>query len=174
MKHYLTKKNTRIQMCCRKTTMASLHTTRHCLLDQSICERPHSTYRTFQQTSQTLTTLPSRNQALQVHNTSATLNSSTNNCLDLEIYVDADWAGCPTTRKSTSGFNIKLLNATIAFGSRTQATVAFSPTKSDLYAICTGVNEGLHQRSFLLSSWKPAYALQSTYAFAPTLQQARA
>ena len=48
-----------------------------------------------------------------------TLNSDTNNCLDLETYVDADWAGCPT-RKSTSGFNTKRLNATIAGGSRTQ------------------------------------------------------
>ena len=43
-----------------ETAMASLHTTRHCLLYQRTCKRPHSTYRTFQQTSQTLTTLPSR------------------------------------------------------------------------------------------------------------------
>ena len=70
-----------------------------------------------------------------------TLNSDTNNCLGLEIYVDADWAGCPTTRKSTPGFNIKLLNTTIAFGSAQQN-----------YAICTGANEGLHLRSFLLET----------------------
>ena len=81
-----------------------------------------------------------------------TLNSDTNNCLDLEIYIDADWAGCPTTRKPTSGFNITLLNTTIAFGSRTQATVALSSAESALYAICTGVLEGLHLRSFLLET----------------------
>ena len=42
--------------------------------------------------------------------------------LDLDIVVDADWAGCPTTRRSTTGFVIRFLGATINFNSRTQAT----------------------------------------------------
>ena len=72
--------------------------------------------------------------------------------LDLEVYVDADWAGCPLTRKSTSGFIIYLLGALIQFGSRTQATVAQSSAESELYAICTGVNESLHIKEFLIES----------------------
>ena len=47
---------------------------------------------------------------------------------------------------------INILNSTIAFGSQTQATVALSPAESELYAICTGVNEGLHLKSFLLET----------------------
>ena len=48
-----------------------------------------------------------------------TLRANTNNILDLDVHVDADWAGCPTKRKSTSGFNIIFLGTTVAFGSRT-------------------------------------------------------
>ena len=36
---------------------------------------------------------------------------------DLNIYVDSDWAGCKTTRKSTTGFVITFLGATINYGS---------------------------------------------------------
>ena len=81
-----------------------------------------------------------------------TLRANTNNILDLDVHVDAGWAGCPTTRKSTSGFNIIFLGTTVAFGSRTQATIALSSAESELYAICTGVNEGLHLRNFLLET----------------------
>ena len=81
-----------------------------------------------------------------------TLRANTNNILGLDVHVDADWAGCPTTRKSTSGFNIIFLGTTVAFGSRTQATIALSSAESELYAICTGVNEGLHHRNFLLET----------------------
>ena len=38
--------------------------------------------------------------------------------------VDTDGAGCATTRKSTTGFLIKAFDATIHYGSRTQATIA--------------------------------------------------
>ena len=81
-----------------------------------------------------------------------TLRANTNNILDLDVHVDAGWAGCPTTRKSTSGFNIIFLGTTVAFGSRTQATIALSSAESELYAICTGVNEELHLRNFLLET----------------------
>ena len=41
---------------------------------------------------------------------------------DLDVFVDSDWAGCATTRKSTSGFVIKFMGSTIHFGTRTEAT----------------------------------------------------
>ena len=81
-----------------------------------------------------------------------TPRANTNNILDLDVHVDADWAGCPASRKSTSGFNIIFLATTVAFDSRTQATIALSSAESELYAICTGVNEGLHLRNFLLET----------------------
>ena len=40
---------------------------------------------------------------------------------DLDVFVDWGLAGCTTTRKSTSGFVIKLMGSTIHFGSRTEA-----------------------------------------------------
>ena len=101
-----------------------------------------------------------------------TLRENTNNIMDLDVYVDADWAGCPTTGKPTSGFNIHFLGTTVAFGSRTQATVALSSAESELYAVCAGVNEGLHLRNFLLES--NICTANSTYASTRTPQQAKA
>ena len=45
------------------------------------------------------------------------------NCtLDLDCYVDSDWAGCRSTRKRTSGTVVQIWNSTVSFGSRTQGT----------------------------------------------------
>jgi len=71
------------------------------------------------------------------------------NTFDLNVYAAADWAGCPTTRKSTSGFTMTLLGATIHFGSRTQAVVALSSAESELYAIGTAAQEVLHAMNFI-------------------------
>jgi hypothetical protein len=46
--------------------------------------------------------------------------------LDMDCYVDSDWAGCSTTRKSTSGGVVHLLGTPILTWSRTQSTVALS------------------------------------------------
>ena len=68
---------------------------------------------------------------------------------DVRASVDSDWAGCATTRKSTTGFVIKLMGTTIHFGSRTQSTIALSSAQAELSAINTGATEALHIRSFL-------------------------
>ena len=68
---------------------------------------------------------------------------------DLDVFVDSDWAGCATTRKSTSGFVIKFMGSTIHFGSRAQATIALSSAEAELYAINTGATESLHIRNIL-------------------------
>ena len=68
---------------------------------------------------------------------------------DLDVFVDSDWAGCATTRRSTSGFAIKFMGSTIHFGSRTQATIALSSAEAELYAINTGATESLHIRNIL-------------------------
>ena len=44
--------------------------------------------------------------------------------LDIDGFVDSDWAGCRTTRKSTIGTVVQLLNSTVSCGSRTQGTIA--------------------------------------------------
>ena len=68
---------------------------------------------------------------------------------DINVYVDSDWAGCPTTRRSTTGFVITILGTTVSYGSRTQATVALSSAEAELYAINTGATEALYLRNLL-------------------------
>ena len=65
------------------------------------------------------------------------------------MFVDSDWAGCTQTRRSTTGFSISYLGATITYGSRTQATIALSSAEAKLYAINTGATEALHLQNLL-------------------------
>ena len=77
-----------------------------------------------------------------------TLESS--NCtLDLDCYVKSDWAGCKSTRKSTSGTVVQILNSTVSFGSRTQGTIALSSNEAELYAIGQGTSEALYIRNLI-------------------------
>ena len=71
-----------------------------------------------------------------------TLESS--NCtLDLDCYVDSDWAACRSTRKSTSGTVVQIPNSIVSFGSRTQGAIALSSGEAELYAIGQGTSEAL-------------------------------
>ena len=74
---------------------------------------------------------------------------STKDEIQVDVDTDADWAGCPATRKSTSEFVVQVAGATVHFGARTQAVVALSSAESELYAIGTGATEALHVRNFL-------------------------
>ena len=69
--------------------------------------------------------------------------------IQIDVYTDADWAGCSATRKSTTGFVIQVAGNTVHFGSRTQSVVALSSAESELYAIGTGATEALHVKNFL-------------------------
>ena len=72
--------------------------------------------------------------------------------LDIVASTDSDWAGCHSTRKSTTGFAIQVLGTTVHFGSRTQATVALSSAESEFYAIGTATTEALILKNFLQES----------------------
>ena len=72
--------------------------------------------------------------------------------IDLVVYVDSDWAGCAETRKSTSGVIIQLLGSSVTAISRTQSTRALSSGEAEMYAVGTGMCEGLHLRNFLLEA----------------------
>ena len=52
--------------------------------------------------------------------------------LDIQDFVDSDWAGCHETRRSTSGVSLFVLGANILSHSRTQATVALSSGEAEL------------------------------------------
>ena len=72
--------------------------------------------------------------------------------IDINTFVDSDWAGCNTTRKSTSGCALFVLGVNLCGISRTQQTIALSSGEAELYAIGLGVSESLYVRTLLLES----------------------
>eukprot|EP00971_Amphidinium_carterae_P021051 415347-Amphidinium_carterae.1 len=67
----------------------------------------------------------------------------------IKAYCDSDWAGCSTTRKSTTGTVLQFAGVTIATSSKTEQTIAQSSAEAELYAIGTTVNDVIYVRSFM-------------------------
>ncbi|XP_039806489.1 uncharacterized mitochondrial protein AtMg00810-like [Panicum virgatum] len=61
--------------------------------------------------------------------------------LDIVAYFDADWAGCPDTRCSTSGYCIYLGDALVSWSSKRQPTVLCSSTEAEYRAVANTVSE---------------------------------
>ena len=67
----------------------------------------------------------------------------------LKVYSDADWAGCKTTRKSTSGGCIMMGEHLVKSWSKTQSLTALSSGESEFYAALKASAEGLGMLSLL-------------------------
>jgi len=65
----------------------------------------------------------------------------------LTAYSDADWAGCPDTRRSTSGFCVYLGDNLVSWSSKRQTTVTRSSAEAEYRAVAHVVVEccWLHQ-----------------------------
>ena len=68
---------------------------------------------------------------------------------DLVAYSDADWVGCPDTRKSTSGFCIFLGTNLISWSSKRQHTVSRSSAEAEYRAVANCVAESVWLRQLL-------------------------
>ena len=68
---------------------------------------------------------------------------------EIVAYVDSNFAGCPTTRKSTTGGAIMWCGVCLKIWSRTQPTIALSSGEAELAAVVAGVAEGLGMLSVL-------------------------
>jgi len=73
----------------------------------------------------------------------------------LDVWVDSDWGGCPVTRRSTSGWAVRLMCSdgergfNLSCGSRTQSVVAQSSCESEYYAVYAGLSEALLAQNVL-------------------------
>jgi hypothetical protein len=74
---------------------------------------------------------------------------------DLVVYSDADWVGCPNTRKSTSGYAVFLSANLISWSSKRQATVSHSSTEAEYRAVANAVAEASWLRQLLLELHTP-------------------
>jgi hypothetical protein len=73
----------------------------------------------------------------------------------LTIYTDADWAGCPETRRSTSGFAAFLGTSLVSWSSKRQHTVSRSSVEAEYRAIANGVAEASWLRQLLQELGQP-------------------
>jgi hypothetical protein len=67
--------------------------------------------------------------------------------MDLTVYSDADWVGCPDTHRSTSGYAVFLWDNLISWSSKRQATLSRSSAEAEYRAVANGTAEAcwLHQ-----------------------------
>jgi hypothetical protein len=61
--------------------------------------------------------------------------------VDLTAYSDADWAGCPDTRKSTSGYTVFLGDNLVSWSSKRQHTVSRSSAEAEYREVANAVAE---------------------------------
>ena len=67
----------------------------------------------------------------------------------IEAYSDTDWAGCPRTRKSTSGGCIMIGSHVIKCWSSTQASLALSSGEAEYYGVVRAAAAALGHRSLM-------------------------
>jgi hypothetical protein len=68
-------------------------------------------------------------------------------CID--VFTDTDWAGCPRTRKSTSGGCVILGSHTVKSWSSTQSSIALSSGEAEFNGVVRGAGVGLGYQSLL-------------------------
>jgi hypothetical protein len=69
------------------------------------------------------------------------LHFSSHSSLDLLVYSDADWAGDPTDRRSTTGYCFLLSDSLISWRSKKQFIVTRSSTEAEYRALADTTSE---------------------------------
>ncbi|XP_019176708.1 PREDICTED: uncharacterized protein LOC109172027 [Ipomoea nil] len=64
-----------------------------------------------------------------------------NNKMELNVFLDSDWASCPETRKSIMGFCIFIGSALVSWRSKKQATVSRSSSEAEYRPLAATVCE---------------------------------
>ncbi|GJW27198.1 ribonuclease H-like domain-containing protein [Tanacetum coccineum] len=77
----------------------------------------------------------------------------------LVAYSDADWAGCPTTRRSTSGYCVFLGNNLLSWSSKRQVTLSRSSAEAEYRGVANAVAETCWLRNLLRELHTPTATL---------------
>jgi hypothetical protein len=85
---------------------------------------------------------------------------------ELVVYTDADWAGCPDTRRSTSGYSVFLGANLVSWTAKRQPVVSRSSAEVEYHAVANDMAEASWLRQLL-------HELQSPPACHPRLLRQR-
>ena len=69
--------------------------------------------------------------------------------LSITAYSDADWAGCPSTRRSTSGYCVYIGHNLISWSSKRQDTISRSSAEAEYRGVANAVAETTWLRNLL-------------------------
>ncbi|GJX55226.1 ribonuclease H-like domain-containing protein [Tanacetum coccineum] len=67
----------------------------------------------------------------------------------LSAYTDADWAGCPVTRRSTSGYCVFLGDNLLSWSAKRQVTLSYSSAEAEYQGVANVVAETAWIRNLL-------------------------
>jgi hypothetical protein len=68
---------------------------------------------------------------------------------DLVVYTDADWADCPDTHCSTSGYAVFLGDNLVSWSAKRQTIVSWPSAEAKYHAVANGVAEATWLRQLL-------------------------
>src|SRR6185312_1525731 len=86
---------------------------------------------------------------------------------ELVVYTGTDWAGCPDTRRSTSGYAVFLGGNLVFWSSKRQPVFSRSSTKAEYWAVANGVVEVSWLRQLLAELHSPL--AKSTLVYCDTV-----
>lgn len=77
------------------------------------------------------------------------LHISSSPVTDIRAYSDADWAGCPDTRRSTSGYCVYIGDSLVSWSSKRQPTVSRSSAEAEYRGVANAAAECYWLRNLL-------------------------